>query len=468
MDRRRFIAAGAAVGLGSAVAGSTGLAHAARRPVPTSDPNRIPGPVGRPKDKARIAFIGTGLRGREHLRLTCLRDDTVIPAICDIDPQSVAEALKVIREHGRPEPEVYSDGEFAYEALLARDDIDGVFISTPWLWHTRMAVDTMKAGKYAGVEVSAANTLEECWDLVNTHEETGMPCMILENVCYRRDVMAILQMVREGLFGELIHLECGYQHDLREVKFNNGRQPYGGGVEFGEKGFSEARWRTAHSVYRNGDLYPTHGAGPVGVYLDINRGNRFVSLTSTASKARGLHNHIVKHGGEDHPNARIEFKLGDVITTVIRTQNGESIIVSHDTNLPRPYSLGFRVQGTNGIWMDLNKSLYIEGVSPRAHAWEPAESYLQKYDHPLWRRYEERATGAGHGGMDFFVDHAFIEAVKRGEPTPLDAYDAAAWSAITPLSEMSIAAGNAPQLFPDFTRGRWMTRKPVFALGDDY
>ncbi len=467
MDRRKFMAAGAAVGLGSALAGGTGLARAASTPVGPG-PHGIPGPVGRPKEKARIAFIGTGLRGREHLRLTCLRDDTIIPAICDIDPQSVAEALKVIRDHGRPEPEVYSDGEFAYEALLARDDIDGVFISTPWLWHTRMAVDTMKAGKYAGVEVSAANTLEECWDLVNTHEETGMPCMILENVCYRRDVMAILQMVREGLFGELIHLECGYQHDLREVKFNNGRQPYGGGVEFGEKGFSEARWRTAHSVHRNGDLYPTHGIGPVGVYLDINRGNRFTSLTSTATKARGLHNHIVKHGGEDHPNARIEFKLGDVITTVIRTQNGESIIVSHDTNLPRPYSLGFRVQGENGIWMDLNKSLYIEGMSPRAHAWEPAEPYLEKYDHPLWRRYEDRATGAGHGGMDFFVDHAFIEAVKRSEPTPLDAYDAAAWSAITPLSEMSIAAGNAPQLFPDFTRGRWMTRKPVFALGDEY
>lgn len=295
-----------------------------------------------------------------------------------------------------------------------------------------------------------------------------MPCMIMENVCYRRDVMAILQMVREGLFGELIHTECGYQHDLRHVKFNDGKQPYGGGVEFGEKGFSEAKWRTHHSVHRNGDLYPTHGVGPIGVYLDINRGNRFVSLTSTATKSRGLHKYIVDNAGEDHPNADVEFKLGDVITTVIRTQNGENIIVSHDTNLPRPYSLGFRVQGTGGIWMDVNQSLYLEGVSPRAHAWEPAQPYLDRYDHPLWKRYADRATGAGHGGMDFFVDHAFIESVKRGVDTPLDAYDAAAWSSISPLSEMSIAAGNAPQLFPDFTRGRWMTRKPAFALGDDY
>jgi len=234
-----------------------------------------------------------------------------------------------------------------------------------------MAVAAMKAGKYAGVEVSAANTMEECWDLVNTYEETGKPCMILENVCYRRDVMAILNMVREGLFGEMIHLECGYQHDLREVKFNNGKQAYGGGVEFGENAFSEAKWRTAHSVHRNGDLYPTHGIGPVAVYTDINRGNRFVSLTSTASKGRGLHNYIVDKAGEDHPNADVEFKLGDVITTVIRTQNGESIIVSHDTNLPRPYSLGFRVQGEKGIWMDLNRSLMIEGVTPQ-HQWTPA------------------------------------------------------------------------------------------------
>ncbi|MDA0874827.1 MAG: gfo/Idh/MocA family oxidoreductase, partial [Bacteroidetes bacterium] len=184
-------------------------------------------------------------------------------------------------------------------------------------------------------------------------------------------------------------------------------------------------------------------------------------------KGRGLHNYIVDQAGRDHPNAKVEFKLGDVITTVIRTQNGESIIVSHDTNLPRPYSLGFRVQGAKGIWMDLNRSLMIEGLT-KPHEWSPAADWLSKYDHPLWKKYAERATGSGHGGMDFFVDHAFVESVKRGVDTPLDAYDAAAWSAITPLSEASIAAGNAPQAFPDFTRGQWMKRKPVFAFGDDY
>jgi len=178
-----------------------------------------------------------------------------------------------------------------------------------------------------------------------------------------------------------------------------------------------------------------------------------------------LHKYIVDQAGEDHPNADVRFKLGDIVTSTIQTQNGETIIVKHDTNNPRPYSLGFRVQGTEGLWMDLNDGIHIQNVSPK-HQWEEAAPYLEKYDHPLWKRYESRATGAGHGGMDFFVVHAFVESIKRAENPQLDAYDAAAWSAITPLSEQSIAAGGALVQFPDFTRGRWMTREPVFAMGD--
>jgi len=423
---------------------------------------------GKDDRKVRLGFIGTGLRGRNHVRLAAQRSDVVINAICDIDPYAVAKAQKLLSDHGYKQAAVYGEDETDYKNMLERDDLDGVVISTPWVWHTRMAVDTMKSGKYAGVEVSAANTLQECWDLVNTYEETGVPCMILENVCYRRDVMAVLNMVREGLFGELIHLECGYQHDLREVLFNDGKQPYGGGLKFGEEAFSEAKWRTKHYVHRNGDVYPTHGAGPVAEYININCGNRFLSLTSTASKARGLNDYIVGKGGKDHPNAKVRFKLGDVITTVITCANGETIIVKHDTSLPRPYSLGFRVQGTGGIWMDVNDSIYLENVSPDAHQWEPAKKYLDKHDHALWRKFEDKAVGAGHGGMDFFVLHAFVESVKRNVNTPLDAYDAAAWSAITPLSEHSIAMGNQPVEFPDFTRGAWLTREPRFALNDQY
>ncbi len=291
--------------------------------------------------------------------------------------------------------------------------------------------------------------------------------MMLENVCYRRDVMAVLNMVRQGLFGELVHLQGGYQHDLRAVKFNDGKQAYGGGCEIDEKAWTEARWRTHHSIHRNGDLYPTHGIGPAAHYININRGNRFTNLCSFSSKARGLHNHVLSTCSEGHSNAKINFKLGDVVTTNINCANGETILLQHDTNLPRPYSLGFRVQGTNGIWMDVNKSIHIEGKS-KAHQWDAQKEWLNKYDHPLWKRWSKDTEGAGHGGMDFFVIHSFLEAIKRNEPTPMDVYDAAAWSAITPLSEQSIELGNETVEFPDFTSGKWMYRKPVFALNDDY
>ena len=421
--------------------------------------------------KARIAFIGVGLRGRNHLNNLLMREDVIVPAICDIDQDALSKSQNLIKQHGAKAAATYSGSDFAYLDMLEKEELDGVIISTPWLWHTRMSVAAMKAGVYAGVEVSAANTMEECWDLVNTYEETGIPVMILENVCYRRDVMAVLQMVRKGIFGERIHARCGYQHDLRAVKFNNGKQAHGGGVEFGEKAISEASWRTEHSLYRNGDLYPTHGIGPIATMFDINRGNRFTSLVSVATKARGLNEYIRTHpeGGEDHPNAKLKWKLGDVISTTISTAMGESIILTHDTNLPRPYSLGFRVQGTKGITeFDYHtKRIYLEGKSPE-HGWEEMDAYLKEYDHPLWQKYGDYAAESGHGGMDFFVDHAFVEVVKRKLPAPMDVYDAAAWSAITPLSETSIANNGEPQDFPDFTRGRWMKRVNDFALGDDY
>jgi hypothetical protein len=291
-----------------------------------------------------------------------------------------------------------------------------------------------------------------------------MPLMMLENVCYRRDVMAIMNMVRQNLFGELVHLQGGYQHDLRNIKFNNGTSAQG--AEFGEKAFSEAQWRTAHSVSRNGDLYPTHGIGPLAMMANINRGNRFTQLVSYSSKAKGLHEYIVKTGGESHANSKVNFKLGDVVTTMIRTANDETILLQHDTNLPRPYSLGFRVQGTNGIWMDVNKSIYIEGKSKEEHRWEDAQAWLDQYDHPLWKKFGSDASGAGHGGMDWFVLNAFVEAVKKKVNTPQDVYDAVTWSAITPLSETSIQMGGESVEFPDFTNGKWMYRKNDFATGE--
>jgi hypothetical protein len=419
--------------------------------------------------KVKIGLIGTGLRGQDHLDLLLRRDDVEVVAICDVEDRMLTMAKEVVAKSGKKMPQIFTGDNYAWKKLLELKGLDAVITATPWEWHKPVVIGAIEGGiKYIGTEVVLGITLQDHWDVVKTAERYNAHVMMLENVCYRRDVMAVLNMVRQGLLGELIHLQAGYQHDLREVKFNDGVNPYGHGVEFGEKGFSEAKWRTNHSVYRNGDLYPTHGIGPVANYININRGNRFLSLSSFSSKARGLHNHIVKQGGVNHPNAKVNFKLGDVVTTSINCANGETILLQHDTGLPRPYSLGFRVQGTEGLWMDVNNSIYIQEKSAKAHQWDNAKTWLDKYDHPLWMRWSKETSGAGHGGMDFFVIHSFIESVKRKLPTPMDVYDAATWSAITPLSEQSIELGNETLEFPDFTSGQWMYRKPEFALNDEY
>ena len=422
----------------------------------------------RSSNKLQVGIIGTGLRGQWMTKLLLNRSDVDIPVICDIDEKMIDMVLNVFEKQGRPKPKIYRDGPEDFRNMVSNEDLDGVYIATPWEWHHPMAMAAMENGCNVGTEVPAALTINECWDLVNTSEKSGKLCMIMENVNYRRDIMAVLNMVRKDLFGELLHCQGGYQHDLRHVKFNDGKGAYGGGVEFGEKGFSEARWRTQHSVDKNADLYPTHGLGPISPMLKINRGNRMLHLTSTATQSRGLHEYIVKNGGEDHPNAKINFKLGDVVTTVIKCANGQTIMLSHDTNSPRPYSLNFRVQGTKGIWMKDNKSIYIEGRSPESHRWEKDEPYLKEYDHPLWKRFEQQAAGSGHGGMDFFIVRAFVEALKDDQSPVIDVYDAVSMSVIVPLSEKSIKSNSASIQIPDFTRGKWKNNMPIFGLNEKY
>lgn len=451
MKRRDFILAGAALGAASLLPSTPSWA------------------AGR---RIRLGLIGTGMRGQVLLRELVRRDDVDVVALCDIEPIMLQRAVDMVAKAGKPKPKVYGqDGDVhAYRRLLSQRGLDGVIVATPWEWHAPMSIDAMEAGVAVGCEVVAGITLQDHWDVLATQLRTGTPYMLLENVCYRRDVMAALQMVRAGLFGELVHLQGGYQHDLRAVKFNSGDpdQPYGSGVEFGPKAWSEARWRTEHSINRNGELYPSHGIGPCAMYTGINRGNRFTRINSFASKARGLHEYTVaRSGGTTHPSTQVEFKLGDIVTTTLACENGETILLQHDTSLPRPYSLGFRVQGTRGLWMDLNQSIHIEGRSP-AHKWEPFQAYQDEFDHPLWRKHAKDAEGAGHGGMDYFVIHAFIGALKAKAPMPIDIYDAVTWSAITPLSEQSIAAGYATLDFPDFTKGQWKSRKPIFAFDATY
>ncbi|WP_256009035.1 Gfo/Idh/MocA family protein [Desertivirga xinjiangensis] len=447
MNRREFIKNGAVVTAGMTI---------------------LPSGVLFAKDKSvvKLGYIGVGLRGRNHIQEGLLRDDVEIVAICDTQESSLKLCREQFVKAEKKLPKEYTGGVEAYKRLLERKDIAGVIISTPWVFHHDQAIDALKAGKYVGCEVIAGLSVQDHWDIVNVSEQTGMPYMTLENVCYRRDVLAVLNMTRQNLFGELVHLEGGYQHDLRPVLFNDGKQFYGNGVEFGpEKSIGEAQWRTQHNIDMSGDIYPTHSVGPLMQYIDINRGNRFTNLVSFSSKSRGLNSYVEKLS-PGHPNGKIKYKNGDVTTTMLNCANGETVKLSHDTHLPRPYSLGFRVQGTKGLWMDVAKSIYIEGKSKTYDEWDPAQVWLDKYDHPLWKRYAAKAEGAGHGGMDWFVFNAFVEAVKQKKQTPIDVYDSVTMSVILPLSAKSLEDGNASQEFPDFTKGNWKTRKNTFALDD--
>lgn len=465
-NRRDFLKTAAIAGLGGAV-GLTGLKAEEHTP---DEKNKQKKSQRKQGDIVRVGLIGAGSRSQEHIK-NVLTLGGQITAFCDIQERSINTTKKIIVENGGKEAKVYTGHNLAFMEMLEKEEFDAVIVSSPWEWHVPMSVAAMKAGvPYVGVEVSAANTLEECWDLVNTSEETGSKLMILENVCYRQDIMAVLNIVREGLFGELLYCHCGYQHDLRDVKFNNGKDynyQKGGELLMGEKAFAEAQWRTQHSIYRNGDLYPTHGVGPVACCLDINRGNRFLSLSAMATQSRGLNKFITDNGGETHPYRNIKFNCGDIVTSMVKCANGQTVVVIHDTNAPRPYSLGFRVQGTEGLWYNDGNTIYVEGQS-KPHKWDSSKEWLEKYNHILWKEKGEQARGAGHGGMDFIMMYDFFEAIKSNGSVPLDAYDAAAWSAISALSETSIAQGGAVVDFPDFTRGRWIKRNPNFAVDKNY
>jgi len=295
-------------------------------------------------------------------------------------------------------------------------------------------------------EVPAAVTLDECWQLVETAEKTKKHCVMMENCCYDRIELMTLHMVRKGLLGEILHAECGYLHDLREVKFSS---------------TGEGLWRRVHSWKRNGNLYPTHGLGPVSQCLNVNRGDAFDYLVSMSSPSGGMQEYAVEKFGKDSPQAKEKFALGDVNTSLIKTKLGKTIIVIHDTNLPRPYTRINLVQGTKGIAMKWPDRVYVEGKAAKPHEWDDFEKYAAEYEHPLWKKLAQKGEGRGHGGMDYIEDYRLIQSLRTGTPMDMDVYDAAAWSAVTALSERSVAQRGKPQSFPDYTRGKWKTNPPL-------
>ncbi|MCR5681989.1 MAG: Gfo/Idh/MocA family oxidoreductase [Clostridiales bacterium] len=398
----------------------------------------------------RMCIIGIGGRGKWWLGELLKMEDVEITAVCDKHEDRMEAARAMCAE--RYGHEVY--GSTDYRDVLARDDgSEAVLVTTYWNDHVPIAIAAMKTGRYAAFEVGPAQSIRQCWDLVRTYEETGVPCMLMENCCYNREEMTILNMIKKGLFGEILHCQGGYQHDLRSIS----------------NGMERDHERTWQYLHRNAELYPTHELGPIMTYLDINRGNRMMSLNSMATKSRGLQKYVRDHFGPDHPLANADIRLGDIVTTTIRCANGETIVLTHDTSSPRPYSRGGRVQGTCGLWMEDLHALHIEGRSP-GESWEPMENYWAEFEHPLWKKSRAGAFTGGHGGMDWLVMRAFLNAVRRKIQTPIDVYDSATLMAIAELSEESIATGSAPVAIPDFTDGRWVKRDPgpktIFSLAE--
>ena len=401
----------------------------------------------------KIGLVGVGNRGTGLVKILLDVPGVEIPAICDINEEHLQNAQAIVEKRGSKRPEGYSSGPEDYRRLVAREDLDAVMTATTWQLHTPVAVAAMKAGKYAATEVPAAITVEQCWELVNTSEQTGMPCMMLENDCFGRGALMALNLVEQGVLGEVIHCEGGYDHDIRAGLLRNG----------------ELSWRGMHALRRNANLYPTHPIGPIAWWTGINRGDRFTYLTSMSSKSRGLSHYAAKHFGPDNIYAKRQFADGDVNTSLIMTEKGVTVTLNHDTQLPRPYSdsgdtkiplMVQRLQGTEGIFFGSLEKIYIDGRSPE-HKWGDTGPYYEQYDHFLWKALGEAARSSSHGGEDYVELHQFVRAVRNKIQTPVDVYDAATWSVIVPLSEQSVASKSAAVDFPDFTRGKWKNPRPL-------
>ncbi|BBN80574.1 alpha-N-acetylgalactosaminidase [Pseudoalteromonas sp. A25] len=455
MNRRAFLkAAGSAVGAAALTSTLSGCAQSASS-IPTTRQGRsVMGLVSEKLDIVRVAFIGVGQRGFGHVKRMSQIEGTRIVAICDTHGEVLNRSVDYLVEQGAPKPKVYTGADLAYLDMLASDDIDIVIISTPWKWHAPMAIDTMNSGKHAFVEVPLALTVEEMWDIVNTAERTQRHCMMMENVNYGRDELMVLNMVRQGLFGELLHGEAAYIHELRwqmkEVEHKTGS------------------WRTDWHTKRNGNLYPTHGLGPVSQYMNINRGDRFDYLTSMSSPALGRAAYAQREFSPEHQRNQAKYIAGDMNTTMIKTVQGRSIVVQHDTTTPRPYSRHNLIQGTNGIFAGFPNRIALEhGGDKSFHDWDyDMQRWYNEYDHPLWLRMgEEAQRNGGHGGMDFLMFWRMIYCLRNGEPLDQDVYDGAAWSVISPLSAQSVMNRSVSVDIPDFTRGAWQQGKPLGIVG---
>jgi predicted dehydrogenase len=398
-------------------------------------------------ETVRLGIIGLGMRGPGAVQRMSHIEGVDIKALCDIREERVGVTQKLLKNTPH-NPQNYSGKEDAWKALCEREDIDLVYIATPWHLHTPMAVYAMEQGKHVAVEVPAATTLEECWQLVETSERSRKHCMMLENCCYDFFELLTLNMARQDFFGEIIHGEGAYIHNLIDLNFS-------------KDGYQDM-WRLKEN-YRNGNLYPTHGLGPICQIMNINRGDQMDYLVSTstndflmAEKAREL----AENDEFYQPFVNKEYR-GNMNTTTIRTKQGRTIMIQHDVSSPRPYSRIHLLSGTKGIARKWPGSSKIA----KGHSWLPDEKIKEleeEYTPEIVKRVGEMARKiGGHGGMDFMMDWRLIDCLRNGLPLDQDVYDAALWSAIAPLSEWSVANRSTSIDVPDFTGGSWKSNKPV-------
>jgi hypothetical protein len=448
LSRRAAIAglgAAAALAAGRALApapllASTPAWRADLVPPPAPGQSRMLGVPFERHDTVRLAVVGTGLRGRSVLREFLAVDGVRVTALADIVPDKAARAATLVTDAGQPAPALYTNGERDYERLLQRDDIDFVYIATPWEWHVPQALAAMRAGRHVGVEVPAALTIEDGWALVDTSEQTRRHCLMMENCCYGYNELLVLNMVRAGAFGQLKHAEAAYIHDLRKILFEDR---------------DEGLWRRTPHMARDGNLYPTHGLGPVAQYLGIHRGDRFDYLVSMSSPELSLTAYRNATYPASSPKHRERYRCGDINTSLVKTVRGRTIVLQHDVVSPRPYDRLNMISGTKGAFRDYPARVHLEGMEG-GERWHPIDGVKAQYEHPLWTNVGELARRlGGHGGMDFIMCYRTIQCLREGLAPDFDVYDAAAWSAPGPLSEASVAAGSAPARFPDFTRGAW-------------
>jgi predicted dehydrogenase len=429
---------------GAAVAG-VGLGTACSAPPSEA---AAPAMIGLPFEKLdnpRFGIIGLGSRGGVMLPLLLAVPGAKVTALCDVQPESAARAVKVVTDAGQPKPAVYTRGEEDFENLCARDDVDFVYIATPWDWHVPMALAALRAGKHVGVECPMALTVKDLWELVDTSERTRRHCIQLENCCYGRNELLVLRMAHAGRFGRLLHGSGAYRHDQRAQLFS--------------PTFYVDQWRRRISTRYNGDLYPTHGLGPVAAYLDIHRGDRFVRMTSMSTPAIGLAEYRATQVPPDNPAWQERYVNGDVTVSLIQTELGRVVQLEHGVSNPHPYSRRNHLAGTRGVFEDFPARIHFE-ADHDGEKWARLDDYAE-HDHWLWTDVGPRPSRPGdHGGMDYLMLWRLVQCLRLGLPPDIDVYDSAAWSAPFALSVQSVAKGGAPVEFPDFTRGRWRTSHP--------